>query len=112
MRIWASRDVPVAGVDLVAGWQDIDEADWDRIKGGNRVANLSRDGVLKWKDTAPEATPPTKREPVELPAKASDVVKLIKAAGSVTHLQSLGVADDERPSVAKAYSAKLKELDG
>jgi hypothetical protein len=68
-------------------------------------------GLLK-EDPGPTAEAPAPKASVELPSKAADVVKLIKAAATPEELGDLGVQDDDRGSVQKAYAKRLAELGG
>ncbi len=85
MRVWAREDLPIQKLNLKAGMNEIPDEDWDKVKGGNRVANLTRELAIKVEDTpaapSPAATPPKgsrtagartpTKEPAKTDAKAS-----------------------------------------
>ncbi len=116
MRVWAIEPTPVKDFVFKTGWQDVPDDVWDKLT-GNRTRNLRRDGKLKWTDgvTSATATPPRLGRivvaKVELPTKAADVASLIRAVTSLAELDALGVEDDDRKPVRKAYDAKTEELD-
>lgn len=117
MRVWASKRIGVRGVQFVPGWNELPDAEWDAIKGNNYVVNLLSERLLKIDEESPAVPEPTPVDesmptltPVELPSKAADVARLIRSMDTIEELEALGVQDDDRKSVVKAYEAKLDEL--
>ncbi len=62
MKVWAREDLPIQKLNLKAGMNDIPDEEWDKVKGGNRVANLTRELAIKVEDT-PAAPPPSAAPP-------------------------------------------------
>lgn len=75
MYVWARQDLSVGAVDFVGGWQLVDDAIWDKIKGGNRVANLEMAQHMKHQAEPPPEWEGYGRQIMEITEVANDVAQ-------------------------------------